>query len=271
MFRLFAWLALVLAAVPAAAQESWRRVTFADLGVSAEFRGAIEAGGYFDPSKEISTSIAEWNGADLDPPGAGMITAALIVGNQDQAALDAAFVEEASQGEAFDLRTREAVIGGARGRILEWTHPTEFNDVFITAARVQRDGVLYSFTYMRPVRDSAEAVHFQSSIRFDGNAIVPAIRSRALLLTAIGTYWMSNGDATTARLSPSLTAIAAPKRASESATVQGYGSIDAVGPARSANGWHTFRVEHEKAVVDWSIAHDGQWITGLTWKLVSRK
>lgn len=274
MFRkLLISIAMLLAAVPTFAQiPPPERVHPADSGISAELRGPTQTMYGYDPGLEIGLSVLETDFDKFETVGGGTVGMMLADAHFDILALEKRMIE-GMEGGVFNLASRDATVAGVRGRISEWSSENDVGDEIRNRLAIARQGdrVIYGF-YLWFENGGSEVEAFTRSLRFEPVADPGALRAKVMLMNAIGTYWFGTETAARAGFSPALGEIADAKRVRETELVTGYGEPVMVEAARLAkDGWRTFRVHHEKAVVDWSIAGTDTQITGLTWQLINRK
>lgn len=148
-------------------------------------------------------------------------------------------------------------------------------DYFYTSAAhryliVARDNKLYTFGWVWGDAGAvpADSARIYDSIRFTPVSADPNGRSRAMLEDTILLYWLRSDYPKTLHMSPSLRRIADPKRVAESKMVDGYGYVQKVDYLRTEKGFRVFRVQHNKAVVDWYTNDDGKQISALYWKKI---
>lgn len=270
--RLVIAAAMALAAVPALAQvPPLQRIQPADSGVSAELRGETFTSYGFDPGVEVGLNVQELDAAKFETTGGGMFGVMLADAAFDILKLEKRMID-GMEGDTFNLASRDASVAGVRGRISEWSNHNDVGDEVRNRLLLARKGdrVIYGF-YLWWEDAGTEVDSFTRSLRFEPVSDPGALRAKIMLMNAIGNYWLGTEPAASAHFAPELAAIADPKRVRESAMVAGYGDPGQVEPARVSDGWRIFRVHHAKAVVDWSIAENGQQITGLRWQVVSAK
>lgn len=273
MFRKFVLsAAMALAAVPALAQTPpLQRIHPADSGVSAEVRGQTFTTYGYEPGLEVGINVQELDTEKFETTGGGMFGVMLAEPDFDILKVEKRMIDGV-EGGVFNLASRDATVAGVRGRISEWSSENDYGEEVRNRLAMARQGdrVIYGY-YLWWENGGTEVESFTRSLRFEPVADRGALRAKAMLMNAIGVYWLGKEPTATARFAPELAAIADPKRIRESAMVAGYGSPGQVEPARMSNGWRIFRVHHDKAVVDWSIAEDGRQITGLSWQVVRTK
>lgn len=271
MKRFWILLALLLAAAPAWAQEAaWRRIHDPTLGVSMEVRGQTIIEGIMERDGTMIAELSE-NTDTSNPMGLAVVTLRISAGDFDLDDLAQMQHLNLAHMKPGERRSRDGRIGGMPARIHDYSLGEGDGRIALTAAYVKYSGRIYSFVYIREMRASAQADRFFGSIRFDRPSDNVSVTSRILLLNAIQEYWTMRGTAEAARFNPDLAAIAAPKRDGESRQIRGFGAPIAIGQARFSQGRRTFRVNHEHANVDWTIADDGKTISALSWQVISRK